>query len=165
VADEQNISTVLTDAEVAAAWSSPACAACEAPKSRSSAFCLSCTLALVIWVRNWLSLGPTDKRFADTYRSALQHLRLHRKRIKRLQGWNFESLEEIEAAGYTILNVGRCKAVGCSQEIGWVESATGKKIPVNLSDFQPHNTSCKNPGVYRVKKSVQASARRIRGRR
>jgi hypothetical protein len=167
VADEQQISAALTDAEAAAAWSEPRCAACERTKSRASAFCLSCTLALQIWVRNWLALGPKDSRFADTYRSALQHLRLHRRRIKRLDGWNFESLEEIEAAGYTILNVSRCKAVGCNQQIGWVESPTGNKIPVNLSDFQPHKTSCKNPGVYRAKKSVQASARRVsrRGQR
>lgn len=167
MADEQNIPTTLTDAEAIAAWSSPTCGACEASKSRTSAFCLSCTLALVIWVRNWLNRGPSSPQFADTYRSALRHLCLHRNRIKRLDGWNFKSLEEIEEAGYTILNVGRCKAVGCSQEIGWVESVTGKKIPVNLSDFQPHRTSCKNPGVYRTKKPVQASARRSprRGRR
>lgn len=160
MAEEQH--NAMTDAEIfAAAWVATGCAACSRVKRASAAFCQSCTFALPIWVRGWLGGGPSDAHAVETFRIWLRHLQLNADRIKR-SGWDFKSWQEIEAAGFTLLNVSRCRALGCGQRIGWVEDKHGAKTPVNVDgeqQFQPHRTSCKNPGVFRERKTVQASAR------
>lgn len=148
----------MTDEQIVASWPSSECPSCANPKSRLSTFCKSCTLALPIWVRNWLTAGPVEERYFVTFRAWHAHLDKWRGRIKRV-GWDYKSLAEIEDAGYKVLNTSHCRAKGCGQAIGWLEDVCGNKLPINLADFQPHRTSCRNPGSF-----VQASAQRKRRR-
>jgi hypothetical protein len=164
VSDEQN--NTAGGAEFAAAMAAPNCPVCSRPKRVGLPFCQTCWYAVPIWARNWMSSSSDLARACETFRIWSEHLVKWADRITRT-GWDFHSWKEIEAAGYKMLNVSRCRAIGCGARIGWVEDAAGRLTPLNVEgeyQFQPHRTSCKNPGVYREKKSVQASARRRRGR-
>lgn len=171
MSDENKIGHEMSDDAVRAAWSSSTCCACNgAAKSKVAAFCLSCTLALSLYPRNVLAIGPEDPRYVETWRSSLRHLRMHADRIKRIGGWNLRTKDEILDAGYKqIGSISRCKASGCGESIAWFEDDLGNKIPVNISDCQPHRTSCANPEFFRQRRlesrKVRTSAQRRRGGR
>lgn len=160
--EQQNMTVTqeMRDAFVEA-MASAKCVVCSRPKRVARAFCDSCTFAMPIWARNWIGEGAASDRACESFRIWRRNLELIGDRIKR-SGWDFHSWEEIESAGYKLLNVSRCRATGCGQRIGWVEDAHGNKTPLNVegdAQFQPHRTTCKNPGVFRERKSVQSSAR------
>ena len=63
--------------------------------------------------------------------------------------WNYNSREELEAAGYRFLNPSRCAGQDCGAEIDWWETPKGKKMPLDPDTLEPHFGSCPNVKEFR----------------
>jgi hypothetical protein len=60
--------------------------------------------------------------------------------------------EGLEAAGYTFNGYGKCKNKGCGAEIGWWETPSHKKIPLDADTFEAHWSTCPGADEFRKKK-------------
>ena len=63
--------------------------------------------------------------------------------------WNYNSREELEAAGYHFLNTSRCAGKDCGAEIDWWETPKGKKMPLDPDTLEPHWGTCVNAKEFR----------------
>jgi hypothetical protein len=168
--------TPMSDAEVLDAYRSQICAACKGPKPRENSFCLTDILALTIFVRRSLSLGPEDAQFCDVWRAALRHLQLNTVRKEKYPShgstWRFQSHEDLHDAGYRFVAHALCNVpvperqpLRCGQRIVCYRSPVGDyMVRVNLKDYQPHRTTCVDPDYWKrraaEKKAAQTSARK-----
>lgn len=154
----------LSDAEIRELWLSEKCPVCDGAKRSRMAFCRTDAEALQPWYRRILSDGPERAEFFAVFYSSLRHLQLHKTRSRRyapaVGGWTYTGDGELFAAGYRMDSYSSC--IGCKARIVWYFRPEGGKIPVNLSDYQPHRTSCENwDEVIRLqeqRRALQASA-------
>jgi hypothetical protein len=153
----------LTDEQIRAAFAGVRCPACDRAKAALSAFCLTDTLALTPWVRNWLARGPEDPYFAANFRSALEHLRLNPFR-KRVFGWPYTKPDDLYDAGYALAGHVRCSAPGCRAAIVWFWTPTrDRRVAVNY-DCSLHRDTCRDP-EYFTARAAPTSAPKRRARR
>ncbi len=66
-----------------------------------------------------------------------------------MMAWDYQSREELEAAGYRFLNTSRCAGKDCRAEIDWYETPKGKKMPLDPDTLETHWASCKNREMFR----------------
>jgi hypothetical protein len=158
-----NLQRALTDAEIVAAIESRVCPACSGVKGAKSAFCRTDELALTIFQRGFLRGGPTGVDFFETFRSALRHLQIHKERKMKLaaDGWRHSTAADMEANGYRFIRHSDCGAPKCQARIVWYRTPRNAVMSVNLSDYQPHRSSCADPGYF-DRRRAQTSARRGR---
>lgn len=162
--------TTLSEAEILAAYEGELCLVCEKRKASLAAFCVTDTLALPLWDRINLARGPKDPYFVDNFRSALRHLQLNTQRLRKYPAvrgeWPYQSKDDLEEAGYRLIDHARCKVPRCWEKIVWFFTPTGGRIAVNLADCQPHYSTCTDPDYMRRKREeLQAQKQKKRRRR
>jgi hypothetical protein len=160
---EQQQNAIVSDDQVRASMAAAICWACDGGKTVNAAFCRTCFAALTIWQRGQISQGFAHPDFADVFRSALRHLQLNRERRRRVPNtadeWRHASIDDLQRAGFTFLEMGQCRAPQCLARIAWWRTPAGGQVPVNPSDCQPHRATCRQPEYFR-RPIAQTSARR-----
>ncbi len=157
----------VAEGEVLASVESSKCIYCGNPKLKSDPFCKSDTIALPLYLRNWLTRGTGDPFFTENFRRALQHLTdigpQRKVRHGRRGPWLFSTEDDLMAAGYKQLNHARCGVPGCGARVIWYYTPNKNRIAVNLEDYQPHWNTCTDPEYFarkREEKAAQTSAKK-----
>ena len=63
--------------------------------------------------------------------------------------WNYETPEELTAAGYEFKNKSRCSGPNCGAEIEWWRTPYGKSIPLDSKTLKPHWATCPDQKDFR----------------
>jgi hypothetical protein len=152
----------MSDTEIVASVNGEVCAACSQAKSARSAFCRTDFAALTIWTRNQLAVGYEHPDYAGVFRAALRHLQLHTERSRRIPergGWRHATSSDLVAAGYRFIRHAECNVPKCGAKIVWYRTPNGHVCSVNLSDCQPHRSSCADPNYRRPQTSARKGSR------
>jgi hypothetical protein len=121
-------------------------------------------------MRGFVANGADDTHFVEYYRRALQHLRdFSTRRVKVLDRggfWLYATFDQLEAAGYRLIEHTRCEARGCYARISLYWSPAGRKVAIDFDKCIPHVDTCKDPGWFArmkaVRREVRTSAKRKR---
>ena len=160
----------LSDAKARVHLASARCPACGDRKGAGFAFCVGCQHALALPSRLRLKETAGTADFPDAYRAALQHLRDLPARPL-VPGWRYRSLEELDAAGFRVIERSECRSPRCAAALLWMHTPQGGRVAVNLRDARPHRSTCADPGyaerraAFKKQQRLQASARRRKGAR
>jgi hypothetical protein len=154
----------MNEEQVRASLSSEVCAACGGVKTANAAFCRTDFAALTIWQRGQLAEGLAHPDFVDVFRAALRHLQLNPQRARRLPGnsseWRHATPEDLLHAAISFHGYGQCRAPRCLARIAWWKTPSGRLMPVNPVDCQPHRSSCRQREYFEP--IAQTSARKGR---
>lgn len=63
--------------------------------------------------------------------------------------WNYQTPEELKAAGYAYQDSSRCRGARCRAEIEWWKTPRGKLIPLDPDTLQPHHSTCPDAKEFR----------------
>lgn len=78
---------------------------------------------------------------------------LSRERATVVTKWNYETPEELVAAGYTLSRLSRCSAIHnggtCNESIEWWRTPEGRFIPLDAETLQPHWSTCVDAELFR----------------
>ena len=159
---------VISDEQAKLLWEGERCAACGGRKRAAQAFCATDFVALTLWVRRWLMQGPSSATYAQTFRSALRHLELNPVRKTSLPSqygeWKFRSDADLERGGFKFIKHGECAVPRCGARVMWYWTPNGRKVAVNLRDYQIHRPKCVDP-EYFERREAERKARRDEERR
>jgi hypothetical protein len=152
----------LTDAEVTASIESEKCLACDGRKAWRQPFCNTDFAALTWQMRKDVTVLDRNKpEFFSAFRAALRHLQLNPTRVRQLPSrggeWRYRSEDDLERANFKFLEHATCNVPGCGQRVVWYRTPNGGRMPVNLSDYQPHKTTCADPDYFQRKREERAA--------
>lgn len=168
MSDERYVELSVADAM--RAWHSRSCPACTGYKLSGNPFCRTDFMALPLFMRGFAQRGPDDSHFVEYYRRAMQHLKdFPTRRVQVLSRgglWPYTTFDELDNAGYRLIEHTRCQARSCAVRISLYRAPNGHRIAINYDKPTPHSDTCKDPEYFArvraARQEVRASAKRKR---